>query len=61
MTPASPGAGAVFYHGPEKDLGMAAEWYRKAPEAGYETAEEDLERIRIVLGGEYQYGTANNQ
>lgn len=49
MTPASPGAGAVFYHGPEKDLGMAAEWYRKAPEAGYETAEEDLETFRRIM------------
>ncbi len=38
----------------EKDLDKAAEWYRKALEAGYEPSEEDQEHLKDVLGDEYQ-------
>lgn len=38
----------------EKDPEKAAEWYRKALEAGYAPDEEDLEHLKAVLGDEYQ-------
>ena len=41
-------------HGVEKDLDKAAEWYRKALEAGYTPTEEDQTHLKEVLGDEYQ-------
>ena len=37
-------------HGVEKDLDKAAEWYRKALEAGYTPTEEDQTHLKEVLG-----------
>ena len=41
-------------NGTEKDLDKAAEWYRKALEAGYEPDEEDQEHLEAVLGDEFK-------
>jgi hypothetical protein len=38
--------------GVEKDLDKAAEWYRKALEAGYEPGEEEQAHLKAVLGDE---------
>ena len=38
----------------EKDPDKAAEWYRKALEAGYEPDEEDQEHLEAVLGDEFK-------
>ena len=50
------GLGECCYEGKglEKDLDKAAEWYRKALEAGFEPDEEDQARLKEVLGDEYQ-------
>ena len=37
----------------EKDPEKAAEWYRKALDAGYEPEEEDQARLKEVLGDDY--------
>ena len=39
-------------NGTEKDLDKAAEWYRKALEAGYEPGEEEQAHLKAVLGDE---------
>ena len=48
--------GECFYEGKgtEKDLNRAAEWYRKALEAGYEPNEQEQEHLKAVLGDGYQ-------
>ena len=48
--------GDCYYlgQGVEKDLDKAAEWYRKALNAGFEPEEEDQARLKEVLGDEYQ-------
>ena len=37
----------------EKDLDKAAEWYRKALDAGYQPKEEEQEILKAVLGDSY--------
>ncbi len=39
--------------GAEKNLDKAAEWYRKALEAGYEPDEEERETLKAALGEDY--------
>ena len=48
--------GECYYlgQGVEKDPDKAAEWYRKALEAGYEPDEEAQAHLKDVLGDEYQ-------
>ena len=50
------GLGECCYEGKglEKDPDKAAEWYRKALDAGYEPVGEDLESVKALLGDEYQ-------
>ena len=50
------GLGECCYEGKglEKDPGKAAEWYRKALEAGYEPDEEAQAHLKDVLGDGYQ-------
>ena len=47
------GLGECCYEGKglEKDLDKAAEWYRKALDAGYTPTEEDQAHLEAVLGG----------
>ena len=44
--------GDCYYlgNGVEKDLGAAAEWYQKSPDAGYEPDEEDQKHLEDVMG-----------
>ncbi|MBR3174862.1 MAG: sel1 repeat family protein, partial [Oscillospiraceae bacterium] len=44
--------GDCYYlgHGTEKDTEKAAEWYRKALDAGYEPDETDMMHIKEALG-----------
>ena len=48
--------GECFYEGQgrEKDPDKAAEWYRKALDAGFEPDEEEQAHLKEVLGDEYQ-------
>ena len=50
------GLGECCYEGKglEKDPDKAAEWYRKALDAGYEPDETDQEHLKALLGDEYQ-------
>ena len=50
------GLGECYYLGVsvEKDPDKAAEWYRKALDAGYEPDETVQEHLKVVLGDEYQ-------
>ena len=47
--------GSCYYDGTgqEKDLDKAAEWYRKALDAGYEPTEEEQAFLKETLGDEY--------